>query len=237
MAVIQFLQDIIITVKENTKIEFESMEKTINGISPIVIKQPLGRMFSKIMKKGSDFQVRTPTTIAGVRGTEFETIVGEKSTTIKLLTGKVTAAPIVDEIAVEEKSVEITENTKIEISHDDVKTPEPITVEEKQNLEAYAKIEPVINIESDETLQNLQSPEPEKNPIVIPEEIKEEVLPPKLTIEKIKKTYGNISKIFLKDGTEYVGAFTQSGAEMVIITTDGTISIKSKDVAKISSFK
>ncbi len=43
-------------------------------------------------------------------------------------------------------------------------------------------------------LLNLKSPEPENKPVIIPEEIKEEVLPPKLTIQNIKK----LTEIFQK---------------------------------------
>ena len=54
----------IISINENTTVVVESRQ-------PTIIELPNGRVFSLIknLEKGSQFQIRTPTAIAGVRGT------------------------------------------------------------------------------------------------------------------------------------------------------------------------
>ncbi|HNA79911.1 MAG TPA: FecR domain-containing protein, partial [Turneriella sp.] len=90
MAVLQFSSAASITLKANSVLSIANLAKNDAGKPVIELSQSNGSSFSKIAKGQSDFSIKTPTAVAGVRGTSFELEVGNgKTTKIKLLEGKV----------------------------------------------------------------------------------------------------------------------------------------------------
>ena len=93
MAVLQFSSAASITLKANSVLSIANLSKNDSGKPVIELSQNSGSSFSKIAKGQSEFSIKTPTAVAGVRGTSFELVVGNgKTTQIKLLEGKVQVA-------------------------------------------------------------------------------------------------------------------------------------------------
>ena len=95
MAVLQFSSAASITLKANSGLSIANLSKNDSGKPVIELSQNTGSSFSKIAKGQSEFSIKTPTAVAGVRGTSFELVVGNgKTTQIKLLEGKVAVAKV-----------------------------------------------------------------------------------------------------------------------------------------------
>jgi|GEM_PF-2039554 len=58
----------------------------------------------------------------------------------------------------------------------------------------------------------------------------------RVSIGDLAKRYGKLSRVFTIHGKEYVGVFRQAGNTIEIITTDGTITIPTSAVKKISPY-
>jgi hypothetical protein len=233
MAVLQFASAASITLKANSVLSIANLSKNESGKPVIELSQSTGSSFSKIAKGQSEFSIKTPTAVAGVRGTSFELIVGNgKSTQIKLLEGKVQVAK--PEATAEElaQAPVVEAGQKVEADATHVSKPTEITEAEKSSLQAMNTVEIA----------------PASGKVVVPESVekyatgaattasltdaKPEVK--KLTLADIKAKYGRIAKIQTKNGKEYVGYFNQQGAEMTIQTVDGQVSIPVASVQKVT---
>jgi hypothetical protein len=241
MAVLQFSSSASITLKANSVLSIANLSKNESGKPVIELSQSSGASFSKIAKGQSEFSIKTPTAVAGVRGTSFELTVGNgKTTQIKLLEGKVavikategqTAEAIKEELAKADTVVEA--GQKVDVDAKAVSKPAEITEGEKTSLQAMNTVEIA----------------PVSGKVVVPESVekyatgaatsasltdaaKPEVK--KLTLADIKAKYGRIAKIQTKNGKEYVGYFNQQGAEMTIQTVDGQVRVPVANVQKVT---
>lgn len=192
-----------VTLKPNSKISFHTYSETSAEII-----QDKGTTFSKIDRKGANYKIITPTTVAGVRGTTFEVTYTGNKTSIKLLEGKVAAYR--KNGGVESPTVVLEENQKLEMTDNVISEVKPITKTEIAMLEKEVK---VID-----------------NKVVEPQA---KITAPKLTLADIKAKFGRLSIVTLKDGSVYKGTFTQSGAIMTIITPHGTFKVHSSKIANV----
>jgi len=217
-AVISLSDFATVSLKPNTRIYLSLLA---NGRSEIF--QEGGKTFSKV-KTGTNYQIKTPTVVAGVRGTSFEVSTTAYATNIMLLEGKVEATSKVDTTVIESgqkimstrgdkfKKAEMTEK---ELSA--VKTVLSFTEEIKTNPEPNA----------DEVNKTIRKIDSDDHPPVVS-------VPKKtMTLDEIKKRYGRIAQIVTHNGQTYTGYFNQSGEYMTIITTSGTVKIKVSLVAKV----
>jgi hypothetical protein len=241
MAVLQFSSAASITLKANSVLSIANLSKNDAGKPVIELSQSSGSSFSKIAKGQSDFSIKTPTAVAGVRGTSFELEVGNgKTTKIKLLEGKVAVAKVEADDTPEEVKAELEKATvveagqKVEVDNKAVSKPVEITEAEKTSLQAMNTIEIA----------------PVSGKVVVPESVEKyatgeavsasltEAAPKaevrKLTLADIKAKYGRIAKIQTKNGKEYVGYFNQQGAEMTIQTVDGQVRVPVASVQKVT---
>jgi hypothetical protein len=240
MAVLQFASAASITLKSNSVLSIANLSKNESGKPVIELSQNTGSSFSKIAKGQSEFSIKTPTAVAGVRGTSFELIVGNgKSTQIKLLEGKVAVAKVAPNASAEVVKEELAKATvveagqKIEADATHVSKPVEISEGEKSSLQAMNTVEIA----------------PASGKVVVPESVEKyatgatasasltEVAKPevkKLTLADIKAKYGRIAKIETKNGKAYIGYFNQQGANMTIQTVDGQISIPVASVQKVT---
>jgi hypothetical protein len=241
MAVLQFASAASITLKANTVLSIANLSKNDAGKPVIELSQSSGSSFSKIAKGQSDFSIKTPTAVAGVRGTSFELEVGNgKTTRIKLLEGKVAVAKAEpndtpEKIKAElEKATVVEAGQKVEVDNKAVSKPVEITEADKASLQAMNTIEiapvsgKVVVPESVEKYATGQA----TSASIAEEAPKAEVK--KLTLADIKAKYGRIAKIQTKNGKEYVGYFNQQGAEMVIQTVDGQVRVPVASVQKVT---
>ncbi len=242
MAVLQFSSAASITLKANSVLSIANLSKNDAGKPVIELSQSNGSSFSKIAKGQSEFSIKTPTAVAGVRGTSFELEVGNgKTTKIKLLEGKVAVAKVeandtAEEVKAElEKATVVEAGQKVEVDNKAVSKPVEITEAEKTSLQALNTVEIA----------------PVSGKVVVPESVEKyatgetttasltEAAPKaaevkKLTLADIKAKYGRIAKIQTKNGKEYIGYFNQQGAEMTIQTVDGQVRVPVASVQKVT---
>ena len=255
MAVIQFAADAQLTLSAGTTITMDDLSKGADGKVKINVNQESGTSFSKVLAKGSDYKVSTPTLVAGVRGTSFSVTLDRsnpKRVVIKLLEGKVQASSTAPETA--GQSVVVEAGQKLEATESQIAAPATLSVAEKTSLEKLNQIAmvnvdkleeitpadvseagqpvavPVIEIPSD-TLDSLTSDKPSAPATATQAE------PKRMTLEDLKKTYGRLSKVVTKDGKEYIGSFQQKDSFIIMTTVNGTVKIPVNDVAKISPFQ
>jgi hypothetical protein len=240
MAVLQFSSSASITLKANSVLSIANLSKNEAGKPVIELSQSSGASFSKIAKGQSEFSIKTPTAVAGVRGTSFELTVGNgKTTQIKLLEGKVAV-------------IKATEGQTAESIKEDLAQATVVEAGQKVDVDAKAVSKPAEITESEKTsLQAMNTVEiaPVSGKVVVPESVekyatgaatsasltdaaKPEVK--KLTLADIKAKYGRIAKIQTKNGKEYVGYFNQQGAEMTIQTVDGQVRVPVANVQKVT---
>lgn len=240
MAVLQFSSAASITLKANSVLSIANLSKSESGKPVIELSQNSGSSFSKIAKGQSEYSIKTPTAVAGVRGTSFELVVGNgKTTQIKLLEGKVAVAHVEPTATAEEAKEELAKATvveagqKVDVDTKAVSKPVEITETEKTSLQAMNTVEIA----------------PASGKVVVPESVEKyatgeattasltEAAKPevkKLTLADIKAKYGRIAKIQTKNGKEYVGYFNQQGAEMTIQTVDGQVRVPVASVQKVT---
>lgn len=240
MAVLQFSNAASITLKANTTLSIANMNKGSNGMPVIELSQSSGSSFSKIAKGQSEFSIKTPTAVAGVRGTSFELTVGNgKVTQIKLLEGKVAVAKADATTEINEATFEnatiVEAGQKIDATATKVSAPVEISDVEKSSLQAMNSVEiaPVNGAAVvPDSVAAYATGEAATASLATAAPAKAEVK--KLTLADIKAKYGRIAKIQTKNGKEYVGYFNQQGGEMTIQTVDGQVRVPVASVQKIT---
>jgi hypothetical protein len=242
MAVIQFGSGALITVKSNSVFKVEMLQKKANGKPIVQLLQKKGFSFNKVKTGFGDYRLKSPTSVAGVRGTAFSLVVGKKGkTSIKLFEGKVNASPIVKGKVVEEKAVVLKSGQKIVASKKGVGKVSKLAKSEKKMLRSLNKISFVPVTPAEDAAPVTEVPEAKE---VVPEKTQELLVPgitkegdkaeKKMTLAELKAKYGKLSKIITKSGKTYIGIFQQKGNKMEITTVDGVISIPANDIKKIS---
>ncbi|MDH5716917.1 MAG: FecR family protein [Spirochaetia bacterium] len=269
-AIIQFEDSALITLKSNTKLDVNMLAKGEEGKAMINIAQNSGSTFSKITPNKSKYSIKTPTAVAGVRGTSFSVEVSEdKKTDIKLLQGKVAVKKTAPDAAKKEaketqdifvegaKDVVLLEaGQKIESTEKEISKKEELKSEEKIELETLNNIafvteeklkdtsilkKEIENIAPSNVQENITGVEAEEKKEIIEdkkevEKPKAKAEPKKITLDDLRKKYGQLSRIKTKSGKEYIGAFKQAGNEMKITTIDGIVSVPVSDIGKVSPY-
>lgn len=242
LAILQFAQDAQLTLGAGTVISLDSLGKSEEA-SKIHLMQQSGTSFSKVLARGSDYRVSTPTLVAGVRGTSFSVTVdpaNPRKVVLRLLEGKI-QANLVDTPG---EAVVLEEGNKI-VAEDKLSEPMALSPEEKVSLEKLNQIA----LADEKTLSEVdkeiepKAGEFETNIEKLQETIKkdspkaEATKPQKLTLDDLRKKYGRLSRVTTKDGKEFIGAFQQKGQNIIINTVDGVVTIPVEKVAKISPFQ
>ena len=84
-ALLTFFEGSTIKLQPNTEIEIQTLQKVDASRTEIVLKQWVGKTWSRVVKMGdtgSRYEIETPAAVALVRGTLFETEVGDSGSTI-----------------------------------------------------------------------------------------------------------------------------------------------------------
>ncbi len=235
MAIIQFSDAASITLKANSALSIADLATDASGKPVVELTQTSGSSFSKINKGRSEYAIKTPTAVAGVRGTSFELTVGDgKITYVKLLEGKValtknSTAPAGSEALVLEAG------QKAEVSEKGLTKATELTESERASLQA---------------LDSVQISEKQSN-AVVPESVSRHATgetdsaaatgtsghAEKRTLAEIKAKYGRVATIQTKDGKEIIGFFNQQGQNMVVQTTDGEVVIPVAKVQKVTPMR
>ncbi|MBM3156043.1 MAG: hypothetical protein FJ004_02005 [Chloroflexi bacterium] len=103
-ALLTFFEGSSIKLEPDTNIEIKQVKSVEGGGSEIILKQWLGKTWSRVVKRvtpGSRYEIETPSVNALVRGTLFETVVDETAaTTIKTTEGTVSVTALDEEVYV-----------------------------------------------------------------------------------------------------------------------------------------
>ncbi|MCP4136260.1 MAG: FecR domain-containing protein [bacterium] len=187
IAVIQFSQTALITVKSDSEVTMESFFTKKGADEELTISQSRGTSFSKVLKKGTKYQVKTPTIVASVRGTSFEVAMSGEKAQVSLLKGKLDVAPIKAGKVEIENTIAVEDGFTIEITEYKIEKPVEIPAEEKSALEQFDKIALLPDIEKVEKIREEKEKTPEKPAETDSlEQISSQVVPKILKLEIIK---------------------------------------------------
>jgi hypothetical protein len=225
-ATIQFAESAVVKLQASTQLEVSKLAMGTDK-PDIALLQKKGSTFNKIVKGQADYHLSTPTAVAGVRGTSFSVSVSKDNTTeVQLLKGRV---EVKTTSATQEAPVILEEGKKVLVEEDagiiKVSKVEELKKDEAKELTVENKVE----VLSQPEIQKFIAETPKEGEV---EKVEKEA-PRKLTLEDLKAQYGRLSKIILKSGQTYIGAFQQKGAEMIIITVDGRFVHKPSDIEKV----
>ncbi|MCE9598473.1 MAG: FecR domain-containing protein [Spirochaetia bacterium] len=166
-----------------------------------------GNILSSVsrLERGDSFVVRTPTAIAGVRGTRFGIAVNENSTTVQLIDGSVAVTP-------NGKKEQILEpGSAVEVTAQEVRSI-PVTTgtsDAFKDMEASKMTDPGILAAAD----SVKAAHSE---------------------EELVKLYQRIEIIRLKDGRVFRGVTIQTNGRVMIHTADGLHILEAAEVADVS---
>lgn len=228
--VIQFTDSAVITIKQNSKLHILKLKKADPHKTYVNIVQREGSTFSNVQRNKSDYFIKTPTVVAGVRGTAFETSVTPNGNTeIKMLYGKVSLRRPQEKISrTGNEFTYVIAGEKILVNSTRIETPEKITSEERDALFVMSQIDTQTRSISRTAVTNLVK---NSETIKIP---KQKTYAKALTEEDIKRLYGRVSVIEMKNGYQHIGWFKQEGDKMLIYSTKGNFYVKVMDVFKIT---
>ncbi len=134
---LQLSEDRVVKISEKSRVEISEMLATIDGATNDSLNLVAGGIYSKVGKlsKGSSFSVRTPTAVAGVRGTEFYVESDEQGqSSISVTGGKVEVESVTGE-----KSV-VEEGQKAEVKKDGKVEEKGLAQAEIAKLKGYGDI-------------------------------------------------------------------------------------------------
>ena len=134
IAVIQFSQISVITIKSNTVLKINDLANAgangkVNAAESFTIDK--GAAFHKVMTKGTDYSVGTPTMVAAVRGTAFMVQVKDGVTRVDLLEGELLVTQNNGE------SLVLTAGQSIISTKDGLSKPGVISKKESEKLSVY----------------------------------------------------------------------------------------------------
>ena len=239
--VIQFSESALLTIKSNTTIKIAELVSADN--KPLIeLFQTSGSTFNKIVKGKANYRIKTPTSVASVRGTSFYVSVQEDNKSqVKLLHGELE----VSQPDKETQPVTLVNEQKIETSTAGLTSVKSLDQEEQKRLEKFDKIEILPEDKLNETAADAElgiMPE-DVEKILIEDEVKNNDNNKKknisrgFTIPYLKKKYGNLSKIQTKDGHTYIGAFKQIGDKMEVVSTKGKFMLPVSKIKKVSPYE
>lgn len=225
---IKFLDAAVITIKQNTKLEIIKLKGYDPHTTYINLKQDYGSSFSKVKKNKSDYFISTPTAVINGKGS-FELISNKDVSEIKTFEGKVILRKYKDKIDIDNDYFKfaLSKGEKTRVTKY-IETPTKIEQEEKDKLKMMAQILPDTKDISAIAANNLskdsatyQLIDAEKNILI------------KLTLKDLKNIYGNLFKIQLKSGREYICAYKEDKKRLLIFTINGIFYINADLIEKI----
>lgn len=248
-AVIQFAENCVVRVDETSTLKVTSI--TDNN-REIFVQQ--GQVLAKLIRTGNNnATIKTPTAVAGVRGTQFSVNYREGKTLVAVTEGKVAVSaaraddtgtqattPKEETLAVAGNTAEITAPTA---NSSGAETPaltiRPISEAEKKELKKIEAI-PVIQEPEKKNPETIESTvknataevKEEKEPAASGKQEKLKALMEKKTrsMEEIREVFNRIDEITLYNGRVIHGAVISRGARYSILTPGGTISIPENEI-------
>ncbi len=195
--------DSMIRIKENSKALMAQLIRK-DGLENTTLGLDVGKMICKPKKllKNESFLVKTPTAVAGVRGTNFSVEADEKKTTrIKVFDGKVAVVKRVEAVEqhidkIIEAAPAVEEKEKVVITAEDVKKAEKKIEEvlKKEGETTPQAVEKVVAVAKEEVVVKKEQVQKFK-----PEDFKEEKQEIIKIEEKPKEVVKEVTKIVKKN--------------------------------------
>lgn len=240
MVVIQFSQTSVITVKSDTVLKIDKLLNAgVNGESNATVGVSLvrGEALNKVLVRGTNYSVGTPTMVAAVRGTTFQVRLRDEVSRVDLLEGELK----IRQLSGEGKDMEfvLTAGHYIISTKDKITRPAAISKKDRERLIAFNdtrivpdidKVSPGTEIKNEENGKVYPGTENKKD---------ENVKGDDLNSGRIKKKTddGILSVIRLKDGREYLGTFSQNGDSVEIIMTGGRLKVPATEIKDITRYR
>ncbi|HPG52602.1 MAG TPA: FecR family protein [Spirochaetota bacterium] len=243
LAVIQFSDNCVVQVQENSRFQVLS-----SGASDRDLYVKDGQVLAKLMRTGdNNATVRTPTAIAGVRGTQFSVNFREGTTRVAVSEGKVAVkASRSDEsgkaiseskeetITAAGSTAEVTAAPKKAAGEEPALavSVRPINENEKQALKKIEAV-PVIEDPGRKTGEEIESAVKKAigaAPAVEQDKIKQLMDKKTRTIDEIREAFSRVDEITLYNGRVIQGAILSRGTEYRILTPDGTITVPEEEI-------
>lgn len=221
--VVQSTDGITLRFEQNTEALIQSLK---NNTKKIIILNN-GKILSSVskLKKGEEFSIKTPTTVASVRGTEFLTAFNGRDSIVAVRSGKVSVKRLT--VSGDEKSVENGFTATASGLNPAIRLRKINRVETLE-LSKFKKT-PVVDTIEKKTPEELNEifKETVRSDEQINEEIKENL---GLTFEEMKAKYGRIDVLYLYNGTVVEGVIAARGTIYKMVTKTGIVMVDSKDI-------
>jgi hypothetical protein len=249
-AVVQFSDNCVVQVQENTRFKILSAEKNDRDL---YVQE--GQVLTKLMRTGDNSAtVRTPTAIAAVRGTQFSVNYRQGGTQVAVSEGKVAVkAASTDETGKaltqsKEETITAAGNTA-EVTAAPQKTAgeeaklvvnvRAITENEKQTLKKIETV-PVIQDAGKKTGEELEAAVKKGigyYPNDLQEKIKQLMAQETRTLDDIRGVFNRIDEVTLYSGRVIQGAILSRGAEYKILTPEGTVTVPEEEIKSAGELK
>lgn len=238
--ILQFAKLGILRIEKNTLLNFDQL--FVKNVTELFLIN--GKIISKIAKKSlkkDKFYIKTPTAVAGLRGTVFSIDYYDGEGSVSVKEGKIAViskGEFKETLVTKGKTAIIKEKTKVRKSS----KIESLELEKVAQIDIIPEIDNIEASKIDEYQKSIQNKEGRIN-----SEIKriEKITPvkkkkPKVrkkivkqTLKEIKKEYKRIDKITQYNGKVIMGAITQRGKVLKVITPEGTIILLKKEIKNI----
>ena len=228
--------------------------KTKSDFPMLKVFQKKGSAFHVVLPNMVKYEVRTKTIVLGVRGTKFLVSENENNTKVMVLEGKVVVNAANNlkkswpsEIIInagEKLTVKVLANTEIttelgKLNKQDINDLKVLSLVKYVVKEQFEKLEKKSNLNEtilpDEAIKKIVEQVNRSNQdgnSAQKSSIKNSGRK-KLTLADIKKKYGKLSKIILKDGRVYIGAFRPQAGKMLIVTPNRSILVPMSNLKEV----
>lgn len=228
--IIQNTEGLVIRLEQNT----EAVISSFNNIIKKEINLNSGTVLSSVskLKKGWEYSIKTPTTVASVRGTEFLTAFNGKDSIVAVGSGKVTVKRITgsgDEKLVEHGFTALAAGKRPAVELRKINKVEAL------ELSKFKKT-PVVDTIEKKTTDELKEifKETKKTDEKINDEIGETI---GLTLDEMRVKYGRIDTLYLYNGSILEGVIATRGNVYKIVTKSGIVMVDSKDIKNTATRK
>lgn len=216
MATLQIDTVGIVRIAENSTLKMKTLYAAGRATE---LNLDSGTVFSKVMKKsGMEYQVKTPTLVASVRGTQFVVVARGKGDSVMVREGIVAVATPSEKKArevTEKKRAAVNEEGRIEIAAQN-RLEELIL--EKYALQPY--IDGIETKKPEEVAKAFK--EIGKEEERIDKQIEEIKLSP---LDRLRKQGKPLVKLFLKDGSQIISSIEETTADGVKLNTGESVII------------
>ncbi len=224
-AVIQIGDDILARIQPDSSVEIKTLFDQEN--TEIFLEK--GQIISVVKKisKENSYNIKTPTALAAVRGTQYSISFYKGRSVLAVKEGKVQLSAIDSKEKNKELMVE-TGNTVI-ISADMAKRPindfESLEIDKMKNFASITGDD----LQNDKIFEDLakKAQDDDKR---ITEEILKRGGPIPATTEEMLKKFGRLNDVTLYSGKRYTGVILEHGEMKKIMTVEGIVSVPSKQI-------